>query len=135
MATILVEGVLDLLSWRLWTLVEYLTKDIIAMLFITNREPKGSSATEIGRPYKFDLDKNSPSSSVYYCDRVGKNKYVEIGSKELMNRLRLSDAKQLLFFIHGFSNLPEPDVFPRVQKLQQYFDHKEKGLVSVIPLV
>ena len=52
-----------------------------------------------------------------------------------MSRLRESNAKQLLFFIHGFSNLPEPDIFPRVAKLQQYFDDKEQNLVQVVPII
>ena len=105
------------------------------MLFITNREPQGSIRTKKGRTYKFDLNKNSPSNSVYYCERVGEDQYNEIGSQGLMSKLRDSNAKQLLFFIHGFSNLPEPHIFPRVTKLQEYFDAKEKDLVEVVPLI
>jgi len=52
-----------------------------------------------------------------------------------MSKLRESKAKQLLFFIHGFSNLPEPDIFPRAAKLQEYFDKKEPNLVEVIPII
>lgn len=53
----------------------------------------------------------------------------------LLAMLRDSDVKQLLFFIHGFSNLPEPDMFPRVAKLQEYFDEKEQGMVLVAPII
>jgi len=105
------------------------------MLFITNREPKGSIRTRIGRAYKFDLNKNSPSNSVFYCERKAKENYIEIGSEKLMSKLRESNAKQLLFFIHGFSNLPEPNIFPRVEKLQKYFNKKEHDLVQVVPLI
>lgn len=105
------------------------------MLFITNREPKGSIRTKKNRPFKFDLNKNSPSNSVYFCKRLAPDKYIEIGSLGLLAKLRDSDAKQLLFFIHGFSNLPEPDIFPRVAKLQQYFDEKEQGMVLVVPII
>jgi len=105
------------------------------MLFITNREPKGSIRTKQNRPFKFDLNKNSPSNSVYFCKRLAADKYIEVGSLGLLAMLRDSDVKQLLFFIHGFSNLPEPDIFPRVAKLQEYFDEKEQGMVLVVPII
>ncbi len=105
------------------------------MLFITNREPKGSIRTKNNRKYRFDLDKNAPSNSVYYCERLAEDDCQEIGSKGFMSRLKESNSKQLLFFIHGFSNLPEADVFPRVAKLQAYFDAKEPNLVEVVPLI
>ena len=105
------------------------------MLFITNREPKGSILTKSGRDFKFDLEKNSPSNSIYCCERLKKNKYIELGSDALMSKLRESKARQLLFFIHGFSNLPEPDIFPRAAKLQKYFDAKEPDLILVVPII
>lgn len=105
------------------------------MLFITNRSPQGSIRTKKGRAYKFDLNKNSPSNSVYYCERLGESDYIEIGSSELMSKLKESRAQQILFFLHGFSNLPEPDIFPRVAQLQRYFDLKEPDLVQVVPLI
>jgi len=71
------------------------------MLFITNREPQGSIRTRKGRAYKFDLNKNAPSNSIYCCERMKENEYIEIGSTALMSKLRDSKAKQLLFFIHG----------------------------------
>jgi esterase/lipase superfamily enzyme len=105
------------------------------VLFITNREPDGSILTETNREFDFDLDKNSPSNSIYCCERLGKNKYIELGSDVLMSKLKDSKAKQLLLFIHGFSNLPEPDIFPRVIKLQEYFDSKEPDLIQVVPII
>lgn len=105
------------------------------MLFITNRSPQGSIRTKKGRTYKFDLNKNSPSNSIYCCERLGEDNYIEIGSDGLMSKLSESNAKQILLFIHGFSNLPEPDIFPRVTKLQEYFDSKEPNLVEVVPLI
>ncbi len=105
------------------------------MLFITNRSPQGSIRTKKGRAYKFDLNKNSPSNSIYCCEQLSEGNYMEIGSDGLMSRLRESNAKQILLFIHGFSNLPEPDIFPRVTKLQEYFDSKEPNLVEVVPLI
>lgn len=105
------------------------------MLFITNRSPQGSIRTRFGRPYKFDLNNNAPSNSIYCCERLGENHYKEIGSDKLMSRLGESKAKQILLFIHGFSNLPEPNIFPRVEQLQAYFDAKENNLVEVVPLI
>lgn len=105
------------------------------MLFITNREPQGSIRTRKGRKYKFDLNKNAPSNSIYCCERTAENKYLEIGSTDFMARLRECNAEQLLFYIHGFSNLPEPDIFPRVAQLQEYFDKKQPKLILVVPII
>lgn len=105
------------------------------MLFITNREPKDSIKTEINRKYKFDLNKNSPSNSIYFCERSKKDNYTEIGSTGLMSRLKESDASQILFYIHGFSNLPEPHIFPKAERLQELFDSKEKNLIEVVPII
>ncbi len=105
------------------------------MLFITNREPKGSVRTKIGRKFTFDLKKNTPSSSVFYCERVAENNYIEVGSAQLLSKLRDCNAEQILLFIHGFSNMPEPDIFPNAEKLQKYFDDKKSGLMQVVPLI
>ena len=105
------------------------------MLFITNREPQGSVRSNIGSAYRFDLNKNSPTNSVFYCERGAKDNYVEIGSEGLMSKLRENNAEQLLLFLHGFSYLPEPDIFPRAEKLQIYFNDKEPDLVQVVPMI
>ena len=105
------------------------------MLFITNREPKGSPRTRKGRKFTFDLARNAGAESVFYCRRDGKDDYTEIGSEALMGALAESRAKQLLLFIHGFSNLPEPDIFPRAEKLQRYCDELDEGLIEVVPLI
>jgi len=105
------------------------------MLFITNREPAGSIKFKKDQKYKFDLDRNAPSNSVYFCKRDRKNSYTEIGSKQLMSALRDHPAEQIMFYIHGFSNLPEPDIFPRALQLQKYFDKKQKNLVLVVPII
>ena len=105
------------------------------MLFITNRQLKQSARTRKNRKIDFDLAKNAPSNDLYYCRRSGKEDYVEVGSDALMQELRDNEYKQLLFFIHGFSNMPEPHIFPRVETLQSLLDNKEQGLVKVIPLI
>ena len=74
------------------------------MLFITNREPQGSiRTTRKERAYKFDLNKNSPSNSIYYCERLKEGDYREVGSNGLMSKLKESNAKQILLFIHDSS--------------------------------
>ena len=105
------------------------------MLFITNRQPRQSTRTRINRKIDFDLKKNAPANDLYYCRRDAEGDYTEIGSAALLQSLKDSNCKQLLFFIHGFSNLPEPDIFPRVEKLQQLLDDKEPELALVIPLI
>jgi esterase/lipase superfamily enzyme len=105
------------------------------MLFVTNREPQGSIRTRVNRAFKFDLKKNAPSNSIYCCERLGKDDYIELGSTQWLAQLRESNVEQLLFFIHGFSNLPEPDIFPRTEKLQQFFDKKQPGLIKVVPVI
>ena len=105
------------------------------MLFITNRFRKGSIQSRVGAKYQFDLRNNASSNAIYCCERYGDNDYKEVGADALMTALKKSKAKQILFYIHGFSNLPEPDIFPRAIKLQTYFDQKEQNLVEVIPLI
>lgn len=52
-----------------------------------------------------------------------------------MLKLKESRPKQILLYIHGFSNLPEENIFPTTKKLQTYFDSKEPDLVQVVPLI
>ena len=104
------------------------------MIFITNRFPKQHIQTEIGRAFDFDLENNASSNSVFYCERTGKNKYREIGSIDLLSRLKNSDYRQILLYIHGFSNLPE-DVFSSAREFQSLCNRKKKNEVLVIPIV
>lgn len=105
------------------------------MLFITNRTPKGSAAFEKNRPIEFDIKDNTVSNSIFFCERLSQDQYVEIGSKEFMRRLKECRHKQILIYIHGFSNLPEPNVFPKTEKLQKLFDEREKNMVIVVPII
>ena len=54
------------------------------MLFITNREFKETIRTpdgaELPRSVSFDLDRNAPANSVFYCERLGDSDYREVGS-------------------------------------------------------
>ncbi|RDZ48654.1 hypothetical protein C5C07_20825, partial [Haloferax sp. Atlit-4N] len=95
------------------------------MLFITNRFPKGSIKTEIDRPFSFDLNNNAPSNSVYFCERQSKRKLVEVGSQAFLGRLQEARQRQILLYIHGYSNLPD-DVFASVEEFQALCERSGK---------
>lgn len=104
------------------------------MLFITNRFPTQSIKSRIGRAFDFDLKNNAASNSVFYCRRLGKDKYEEIGGFNLMSELKSSPYRQLLVYLHGFSNLPEA-VFDGAQEFQALCDKKKQHELLVLPVV
>lgn len=104
------------------------------MFFITNRSPKQSIRSKKNRKFDFDLDDNAPSNSMYFCQRNGKEDYIELGGLELLTALKASKYRQILIYIHGFSNLPE-DVFTAVEEFQKLCDKKKKKEVLTVPLV
>ena len=110
------------------------------MLFITNRCPiegpsstKGINASD-GREFQFDLDENSPSNSVYFCNRKKKGNYREIGSQDFLSQLKTSKYRQLLLYIHGFSNMPET-VFKDVAEFQGLCNKSKANEVLVVPVI
>lgn len=105
------------------------------MLFITNRTINESDRLKPGRKITIDYKSNLACQSVYFCERTKKEEYTELGGVNFMNALKASKAEQILIAIHGFSNLPEEDIFPRAQKLQSMLDAKQKNLVQVVPLI
>lgn len=105
------------------------------MLFITNRAINESPELIVDRKITFAEKNNQVGQSIFFCQREDKGVYTEIGSNGLLHRLRLSPAKQVLIYIHGFNNQPEDDIFPRTAKLQAMFDQAEKDLVTVVPLI
>jgi len=104
------------------------------MLFITNRFPTQSIRTRVNRAFDFDLRNNAASNSVFYCEESGAGQYQEVGSKAFLRRLKESNARQVLIYIHGFSNLPE-DVFAAVREFQALCDASDPGEVLVVPLI
>jgi esterase/lipase superfamily enzyme len=111
------------------------------MLFITNRAlqegltPIIDNTLQVPRAVKFDLRNNEAGQSVYLCRRNRNNDYTEIGGQAFLSELRNSNVKEILLFVHGFSNLPEPSIFPRAEELQQLFDQKASGHVLVVPVI
>jgi esterase/lipase superfamily enzyme len=104
------------------------------MLFITNRFPEQSIRTRIGRNFSFDLNNNAASNSVFFC-QYGKNEtHTEIGSIAFLKQLKECKYRQILIYIHGFSNLPEM-VFKGASEFQALCDKKKKDEILVIPII
>ncbi len=99
------------------------------MLFVTNRvlkqgltpNPPAGADYRLDRPVNFVLDNNQAEQSFYCCQRKGAYDYTEIGSTNFFDALKVIDADQLLFFIHGFSVLPE-QALEQSERLQQLLD-------------
>ena len=104
------------------------------MLFITNRFPKQSIRSRVGRNFDFDLDNNGASNSVFFCERTDEASYTEIGSVDFLRQVKKSNYRQILIYIHGFSNLPK-DVFSAVGEFQSLCNKAKQKEVLVIPLI
>ena len=104
------------------------------MLFITNRYPKQGIETVIDREFDFDLDENAASNSLFFCKRKKKETYQEIGSESFLNNLKHSKYRQLLIYIHGFSNMPE-EAFSGASEFQSLCNKKKPGEVLIIPVI
>lgn len=104
------------------------------MLFITNRFPKGSITSKVGRKFEFDLKNNAPSNSVYFCRRDDVGNITEVGGLNFLSELKSSPYRQILLYIHGFSNLPDA-VFQSTLELQQLFKNKKEQEILVIPII
>ena len=113
------------------------------MLFATNRvlqEPPSPSRvigpdTRFPRSVNFDINNNQAQQSIYFCRRDGKDSYTEIGHRAFFNALNEDTAEEILFYIHGYSNLPEPTIFGRTQELQGLFDNLQGKRIRVVPLI
>lgn len=122
------------------------------MLFITNRvleqgltplPTDGSAEVRLARSVNFVLENNQAEQSFYCCRRTGPYGYTEIGSTNLFDQLKALNADQILFFIHGFSVLPE-QAFGQAEKLQNLLDALyqvgQRGTgknpkIAVVPLI
>lgn len=104
------------------------------MLFVTNRFPKGSIQTKVGRVFDFDLKNNAPGNSVFFCERGPTGVCTEIGGMNFLTRLKESKYRQILLYIHGFANLPE-DVFEAAIEFQALCEAKDKGEILVVPVI
>ncbi len=105
-----------------------------AMLFLTNRYPKGALHLEPGRAFEFDLNNNAPSNVVFACRRDPNGAITTVGRDPFMLELKKAPYRQLLLYIHGYSNLPE-DVFKAAAEFQELCDAKSKQEVLVVPVI
>ena len=104
------------------------------MLFVTNRRHQCHDS----EPYhiSFDLQDTSPSQEMLFCRRLEGDNYQHLSANDFFTRL--SDAKQehILFYIHGFNNTGEEQVFPHAKLMQQLFNDTEQAPdVLVVPLI
>ena len=105
------------------------------MLFVTNRRIEGSRRSQPGRGIAFAQGDQEPGASLFFCQRLGPDQYVELTAVPFFSRLRRSRHRQLLFYVHGFSCQPEARVFPDAQRLQALCDALDPELVEVVALV
>jgi esterase/lipase superfamily enzyme len=105
------------------------------MLFITNRVISQSPKLKVGRKITFKIEDNQAQQSVYFCRRHKIDDYEEVGSQNFFNELKDSPYNQVLLYLHGYSNLPEPSVFPRAELMQWFFDQEKQNEVLVIPMI
>ena len=104
------------------------------MLFVTNRFPKGSIQTRANRPFEFDLRNNAPGNSVFFCRRNPDGSHTEIGGLNFMSEIKQAAVRQVMLYIHGFSNLPE-DVFKAAAEFQDLCNAKSPQEVLVLPVI
>jgi len=104
------------------------------MLFITNRFPKGSIQTKAGRKFEFDLENNASGNSIFFCKRDDDGGFTEVGGMNFLSELKHSEHRQILFYIHGFSNHPV-DVFKTASEFQNFCEQKKENEVLVVPVI
>lgn len=104
------------------------------MLFITNRYPRQSIRSRQGRTFDFDLNNNAPGNSVFFCERHDTAQYTELGHGDFLARIRDCSQRQVLIYLHGFSNLPEA-VFSGALEFQALCDQQRPDEVMVVPLI
>jgi esterase/lipase superfamily enzyme len=111
------------------------------MLFITNRvlqegpTPMRNDQPQVPRSVSFNLSNNQAEQSVYFCRRDNSQNYTEIGGQAFLSELKNLKVKEIFLYLHGYSSLPERDIFPRAQQLQQLFDQKASGYMVVVPII
>lgn len=104
------------------------------MLFITSRLPTVNTEPKLNKTFQFNLGDNSSGRELFCCVRHKKGSYEEIGSKNLMKAIKESNYRQVLIFIHGFSNLPE-DAFRDAEELQTLCNKKKVNEVLILPII
>ncbi len=94
-----------------------------------------NGVAQLPRTVNFALENNQAEQSIYFCRRNAKDDYTEIGSLAFLSELKKGNFQEILIYIHGYSNLPEPAIFPRAEELQRLFDQKSPNYMVVVPLI
>lgn len=105
------------------------------MLFITNRRIADGRRSQAGRTITFAPNDPEPGVSLYFCQRVEPERYIELTAGPFFARLRRSPRQQVLFYIHGFNCQPEQGAFPDAERLQALCDRLAPDLVHIVPVV
>jgi esterase/lipase superfamily enzyme len=105
------------------------------MLFITNRHLNEGKESVEDRSVTFNMEDNEPAVSVFFCERKGNGKYVELMSARFFEKLRRMKCKQILLYIHGFNNFPEGknQIFERAEAMQNMISIRDN--IIVIPMI
>ena len=104
------------------------------MLFITSRMPTVNTEPELNPNFVFDLRNNSSSRGFFCCNRNKNGAIEEIGSKNFLTAIKESQYRQVIIYIHGFSNLPE-DVFNDAEEFQSLCNKEKNGELLVVPII
>ncbi|MCV6595901.1 MAG: alpha/beta hydrolase [Mangrovicoccus sp.] len=107
------------------------------MLFITNRMPKGSQFRPMSRRarhFQFDLRINAAANALFFCEAGPDGQHLEIGSQAMFARLRASDYRQVLLYLHGFNTSPAT-ALRRAAQLQRLCDAAGPGEALVVPMI
>ncbi len=104
------------------------------MLFITSRMPTVNTEPALNPKFVFDLRNNSSSRGFFCCNRKKDGSIEEIGSKNFLTAVKDSKYRQVLIYIHGFSNLPE-DVFRDAEEFQSLCNKEKNGELLVVPII
>jgi len=104
------------------------------MLFITNRELKGKK-----EKLSF-VASNKVSNDLRYCEINYKlndkdKDFAEIGSNNLMKKLRDNHKTEIMFYIHGFNNQPFSDIFVNAEKMQNQLTNNGIKHIEIVPLI
>jgi hypothetical protein len=64
------------------------------MLFITNRAINEDKKLKPGRKITFDINDNRAGQDVYFCEKTGKDDYIELGLEKFFSKLKRSQRRR-----------------------------------------
>lgn len=140
-ASLISEGIQPVTRQGSRVIRQVFSRDFSGIPFITSRIFNEGNQLTPNRIVTFDLENSSPTKQVHFCERIGKRDYREVGSELFIEQVRELSAQHVVFYIHGFNNVPEEgdssqaSIFKRAELMQAGFDRKSPGLVQLIPVI